>query len=135
MSNEIDPIKQAIYSLFKNNWTATKYTFENEKFDSQTISDPWVRLSVKNINSGQETLGAIGDRKYLRKGIIWLQIFVRVATGMQETDQIAETFRGLFEGVRIGDIRCYDGIVSEGVEVAPWKQTNVKVNFEYDQIK
>jgi len=127
-------IRKLIYKRFVTQWgDASIYTFDNEDF--KPSRDQWVRLSVRNNSSVQETLGTTGNRSYLRKGSIYIQIFSKIGTGVKESDLLCDLARTIFEGVTFNDIRCYDAFVREGIDDVPWKQTIAEIQFEYNQTK
>lgn len=129
--------REAIYQAFIDGWgAASLYTFDNE--DYTPPSDlPWVRLSVRHTNSAQETLGAVGNRNYLRSGNIIVQIFGPQDTGVFETDTLVETVRAIFEGVTLPGttVRCYDCIVNETGPSGKWYQTIVRATFDYEETR
>ena len=65
---DITEAYEAIYGQFITAWAdRTPYTFANEKFKIGDVS-AWARLSIRHEESGQETLGPPGNRKFARPG-------------------------------------------------------------------
>jgi len=137
--------RSAILSRWTVQWVdgaspLTPYTFENERsappeavaqaaFGMDTGS--WVRLTVRNTVSQQETLGAVGFRKFERKGDIHLQIFVPVDRGTADADTLAMQARAVFEGARFSGVVCYAGLSKEVGPDGRWYQVNVVIPFTY----
>lgn len=130
----LNQARELIYQRFVDNWPAgTPYTFDNEAYKPPATK--WVRLSVRNIDSGQESLGAIGNRKFLRKGMVWLQIFVPLDSGLKDADTLASSFRSIFEGVTFSNIRFTNVLVKEGTPDNKWYRVVAQAFFDYNEIK
>lgn len=141
----IKAAREAILSRWIAQWVdsgspRTPYTFENEKsappeavaqaaFGTDTGS--WVRLSVRNTYSAQETLGPVGSRKFERRGDIHIQIFVPVDRGTADADTLLGQARAVFEGARFSGITCYAGTPKEVGVDGRWYQVNVVIQFTY----
>ena len=133
----VDEARAVVYDRFLANWTQTDLTsaatFENEAFDPPETE--WVRLTVRNIGSQQDSLGPVGFRKYLRKALVLLQIFTPANTGMQRSGQIAQAFRELYEGVTVDGVRFYDVVVRESGLDGRWQLTVAESTFDYDETR
>lgn len=132
-----DQARDAATKAFIASWgTTTGLCLENEdekKFDAG--KDPWVRMTVKHLPGGQETLGQPGNRLYERKGIVYVQIFTPKNGGMQRGDVLAHQARAIFEGNSISGIDYNDGQVSEGKPDGKWMMHLAQVNFNYYETK
>lgn len=132
----INEVREAIYSRFNTQWgTRTAFTFDNERFDSEKQTDPWVRLSVRHVGGGQDTLGPPGGRKYRRKGQVFLQIFTAVDEGLSVADGHAQFAKPIFEGVSFSGVDFMDFRVREVGPDGKWFQTLVEWDFDYDEIR
>ena len=131
----IDEAREAIYQRWEAEWgSRTTYTFENEVFE-EPESAVWVRVSVRNITGGQKTLGPKLNRKYERKVVIYIQIFVPKGTGMAASGSHAQFALGIFEGESFSNIDCFDGSVRELPEEEIWQPTLVEIFCDYEEIK
>lgn len=131
---DINQAREAIYQRFVTAWGSTSpYTFDNESFSPP--SDAWVRLSVRNTDSGQETLGAIGNRKFLREGMVWLQVFVPLDSGLKDADTLSEAFRTIFEGVSFSNINFNRVVIKEGSPENQWYRVVAQAFFNYNVTK
>ncbi len=73
-------------------------TLENEQWKPPTDT-PWVRVSVRHFDGGQDSLGGVGFRKFSRVGSLFVQIFIPQDTGgTAPADTIAQEARTLLEG-------------------------------------
>lgn len=128
--------RKAIYTKFINEWgTSTPYTFDNEQFNSETINGPWVRLSVRNQLSEQESLGPKGRRKYRREGAIMVQCFALADTGMASLDNVVMAVRTVFEGEKFDGVFVDDTVTREVGPDGRWFMTVVESFFHYNQTK
>jgi hypothetical protein len=129
--------REAIYNVFNVAWAnRTDLTFDNEKF-TPPEDKSWVRLAVRHQDSSQETLGAVGNRKFLREGIAFIQVFTVMNTGVKSSDDLVEIARAVYEGTRISGttIRFKDVIAREvGVDKS-WFLVVIEAIFEYNETK
>ena len=130
--------KQAMYSAFVTAWTTTgfRYALDNEEFDP-TDGEPWARCVIRHNDSGQETLGRVGNRKFARLGSVLVQVQTPQNEGTTEADSLAVTVREAFEGVSLAGttVRFQDVVVRETGPTGAWFQTVVEANFEYDETR
>lgn len=132
----INATRQLIYDTFINGWAgATAIDAENEEF-IEPESDPWVRLTVRHVPGEPETMGKKGNRKFRRKGILFIQVFTPINTGTFTSDQLAEAARTLLEGERLSK-QCWTGVsaIREVGAKGKWYAANVETEFTYEEIK
>lgn len=135
----IDTAREAIYQKVVDNWTSTSYVFQNENDDSLYEGEvSWVRWSVLETGSRQETLGQKTDRRYRRENIVTAQIFTPINAGMSAAGTLAEEVRTLFEGEAFSDLDFFDGV--QILDLGPdtekkWQQTSVRAAFAYELTK
>jgi hypothetical protein len=131
----IDTTRRLIYDTFITAWGAeTPYTFDNEEFDQPTDTS-WLRLVVRNSVTKQSTLGSIGSRKFLRNGVVFVQLFTPLHTGVAETDRLVLLLQAIFEGFRFTDVWFeYTDVRELGIE-GKWFQTSLETTFNYEQTK
>lgn len=85
----------------------------------------------------QQTLGSVGNRRFRRFGIITVQIFTLGDQGLSTADVFAKVALDAFEGNSTAptEIHFRNSRINEVGEDGPWFQTNVIVDFDYDEIK
>lgn len=115
--------------------TTTPITLDNEPFKEPTTPIPWVRLSVKHMTSRQETLGAAPNRKFERKGKIFVQVFEPVNKGRKVGATLAQQVRNIFEATSSGEAYFLAGNTREIGPDGKWFQTNVEIDFVYYENK
>ncbi len=136
-SSTLSEARETIYETFNTAWAGqTQLTFDNEKFDPPDDAS-WVRLSVRHKISTQETLGALGNRKFLRGASCFIQIFTVFDIGTATADGLVETARAIFEGTSISGttIRFNDVIVREEGRDKSWFYVVIEATFEYNELK
>lgn len=128
--------RETIYQTFVTDWAATTaFTFANENFDPP-VAASWVRVSVLHQTGNQETLGGVGNRRFLREGIISIQVFSPLNGGLRNQDALIQTARQIFEGRSLtGPIWCTDCNVFEVGPSDGYHQFNVETNFAYEETR
>lgn len=113
-----------------------QFCFDNETFTPPT-NLPWARIAVRHRLRGQETLGAVGLRKFESAGGIFVQCFVPLDKGLAAVDNLASLARAVFEGKVLlpEHIRCYGAAIREIGPDEAWYQVNVEASFTYDETK
>lgn len=98
----INEAKVLILDQFNTAWgTTTPIAYEDEEYSPASDDTAYVRISIKEYVSRQESLGKTGNRKYLREGAAFVQIFTPESKGTKAADDLSELVRTTFEGVRV----------------------------------
>lgn len=129
--------KEAIYQAFVDGWASeTAITFDNESF-TPPAADPWVRVAVRHNASVQDSLGRPGNRRFMRLGSVFVQVFTPIDQGTLKADQLAKKAREIFEGKTLSgtSISFRDVAVREIGADGKWYQANVEAEFGYDEIR
>lgn len=136
MALTINQAKANITSEFITKWADETIPFDldNDAFE-EPEKEAYVRVVVRNAATKQATLGRTGVRKFDRKGIVMVQVFVPEATGTDEADRIADKMRTIFEGIRLGEIWFEESDVREQGSDGKFYQVNVDTIFNYEQTK
>lgn len=122
-------VKEAVYSRFITAWgSETAYVFGNEEFTppvaTGTGAASWVRLLVREVAGGQETLGKVGSRSYRRRAQIILMVYALPDRGEQRADALVKKFRDYFEGASFSGVDCFDCQVVESGNEGLWYRVN-----------
>lgn len=124
-----------LYQEFLDNWNPLiPHTFDNEGFNADGIPE-WVRLTVRHTPGGQHTLGALGHRRFRRRGLVIVQVFVPVDRGLLRCDELAAAARDIFEGKTLSGVMLHDGNYREVGPDRQWFQGNITVDFSFDETK
>lgn len=126
--------REAAYQRFVDQYSTTAFTFENETFTPPTDAG-WVRFSVRHRPGGQETLGAVGNRRFRRRAVVVCQIYTPSNQGLQESDQIVQAIRTIFEAVSFSGLDFNDTEVRASPPVDEWHVQIIEAFFDYDEIK
>ena len=137
MSLTLSAAMTAIHDHFADTvWAGpvTVFGFENEVIDpAPGLADSWVRFVVRETESGQETMGPVAGRNFLRKGLAILQIFTPSDLGRKPADDLADTFKDGFEGVTVAGVRYHEvnrNVISQD---GRWFQLNASAVFDYTE--
>ena len=131
----INEAKVAILNAFNAAWADRQpVDTDNDDFN-EPQGEPWARIVIRTQPTSQDTLGRIGNRKFLRVGIVFLQLFAPVKTGTYDLDILAEEMRELFEGTRLGGIWFYETQLTENGEDGKYYSYTLQSLFNYEQVK
>ena len=128
--------RNSVYQRWIDNWTLTPFVFEGEgDEDLFGGSVAWARLSYRNTDGGQKTLGPLNGRKYERFASAVIQLYTPSDEGLTEAGTLAQAARAIFEGVTFDGIYFNNGVVREIGDDGRWFQTNVEVFSDYEETK
>jgi hypothetical protein len=98
----------------------------------------WCRVTLQHTTGGQVSFGAPGGRRFERRGLMMVQLFVPTVhgRGLSDIEQLATVARNAWEGLSSPNGVWFRNIRVEDVgEDGPWWNTNVMGNFIYDEIR
>ena len=136
MTSTIVLARESIYQRFVDNTTlgSSAFTFGNEKFKAPTDA-PWARLTVNHEAGDPPTLGKPGDRKFLRRGRVLVQLYDSVDNGLRTLDLLAKATRDMFEGVTFDSLCFHASEIRETGDDGEWYQFIVDAPFDYYETK
>lgn len=113
-----------------------QYVFDSETLESRSLTE-WVRITVRHTGGPQDTLGPVGNRKFLRTGSLFISIFTKAGQGSARADELAAIFRDEFEGSRITGttVVFLDVVAREQPEEGSWFSIVVEASFEYHETR
>jgi hypothetical protein len=101
---------------------------------------PWARVVLQHITGDQYSLGVPGNRLWEHTGLLAIQIYVPIGRGLATARQLAMIAKNAFEGRSspsgVWFRNCHFqevGSDPDNPEVRAWDQTNVLVQFIYDE--
>ena len=132
----LNEAREAIYQRFVANTSlaSSAYTFTSESYTAPTDA-PWARLTVNHEAGEQDSLGKAGDRKYLRRGRVLVQLFGPVDQGLRSLDLLADATRDIFEGTQFAGLYFISADVRESGQDGEWFQLVVDAPFDYQETK
>lgn len=99
--------------------------------------DPWARARVQHTAGRQASLsGASGTKRWERSGFLIVQLFTPILQGQSSADSLVGIIRGAFEGYSTpSGVWFRNPRISEVGSDGTWYQTNILVDFLYDEVK
>lgn len=116
-------------------WGATTpFGFQNEAFTPPAAS-AFARVLVNEESSRQETLGGIGQRRFLRQARILIKIFSLTDEGTQAIDLLTGQARDIFEGESFNGLRVFSVSSRRAASDGKWFAGIVEVPFDFEERK
>lgn len=129
-----DEARVAIIKRFNTMWNgATPIILSGEAVDS--YSDPFVILSIRHTTGGQESIGARGNRKYNRRGIIFVKINTPSDSGTKQADDLAHNVMTILESERFDGVMTDNAVINETLPDGKWYSLIVEIGFFYEELK
>lgn len=123
-------------SRFITQWAdETPVAYDNDEFDTPSADVEWARFNIQFNVGFQESFGNTGNRKFRRAGLIFIQVFTPENTGSFRGTELARRALNIFDGERLGDIWFVNGVIRSAGNINGWFQTNVSIEFRYDEVK
>ena len=135
--------RDAILTQFKTAWDADSVAsllpvFYRDAKRNGPVSDlqPFARVSVVHATGQQDALANGYEQAiFKRQGVLIAQIFTLQGSGLTDSDYLAKVVADAFEGQNNGDIWYRNVRINEVGPDGDRFQTNVVVDFQYDEIK
>lgn len=123
----------AIAGHFRTGWNARTLIAWDNVPAAVDEGVEWVRFSIQHNIEGQET---VADKMFVRRGIVFLQLFVPINTGRDDVDTLTEDALAIFEDSEPFGITFSNATGREiGNVEGRWHQTNIIVEFQYTEIR
>ena len=144
---DIATAKDDIAKIFYDAWIADSISqdikvYFDKKDDDVSLkngSSSWARFTIKHFDGGfsRQSLTDSGRKKsYQRDGVVIIGIFTPIGEGVTLDSSLASIAMGAFEGKTTPNGVWFRSARFNEVGVSnAWFQTNVKVNFNYSEIK
>lgn len=119
--------KIAIETLFETEWDdETLVIYENVEFSGGV--EEWVRLSIKNSDAFQASLGK-DNHSYRYVGVVFVQIFTKPNIGARRAMELADKVSSIFKSKTVSGITFKVPLAKPVVSFQEWYQINVTVEF------
>lgn len=104
---------EAVYQRWKAVWDVLHasdcpYVFENKPFNEPSPPTQWARVSMRQVDSNQHTLGTLGTRQWQRDAAVWVQLYRPLGEGTASLTGLVDDVRAVFEGA------SFDGVFPAG---------------------
>lgn len=127
--------ESAVVQRFLAEWSAvTPVVVEAEKYTPRR-GIPWARISVRQTDSRQGTLGPSGARRFRRMGEVKVQLFTPAAGGTARGAELGHMARAIFEAKTVDGMWFFAGRVEQVGIDGEWLMHLVSCPFEYQEIK
>lgn len=107
---------------------------DNKKFEKPD-GVKWVRLTILFNSGNQDSLGNEGNRKFVKRGLIFIQVFTPINKGTNANDDLCNSSLNLLDGVKINDLWMYNGRIKTVGSDGEFYHQNVVVEFEFQNIR
>lgn len=109
----------------------------NERVTEPISGTPWARVSLQHATGAQASLADQNSKKiFVRNGVLTVQIFTPYGTGLTESDSLVKVVQDAFEGKATSEGVWFRNVrANEFGQDGEWHQTNVLVEFTYDEVK
>ena len=137
--------RDEIHTLFKTAWDAGAETAGQpvlyvdtktevpQTVDADSNPDLWAKITVLH-NGGSN--GAIGNSLFNRFGVVTVQVFTAIGTGLSIGDNVYKIVGDSYEGKTTpGGVWFRNVSVNEVGPEGEWYQTNITADFEYNERK
>lgn len=147
MSLTYENIEDTVTACFLQEWSdTTPVILKNQQAIEITEgNEAWVRFSVLRTASTQNSLGTYGNRRFLRMGRIYVQIFVRTGSITSKLNELSAKVVEIYERgdktpLRILGITQQD--LADGADKkasvtgdGTWFGTLINISFAFDEVK
>jgi len=108
---------------------------DNQKFTKPSDDTPWARLTINFTAGRQHTLGKPTNRKFEKKGFVFVQVFTVAGGATNINDGLVQQSLNVFEGVVLNGVHFTDGQIRTVGTLDKWYQQNAVLEFTYYEIK
>ena len=149
MTSTIKNARDEIISIFYTAWQADstsnglKVLYDDVISDVPTTPDAdgnlpaWARITVAHTGGTQGSLSdQNGMRRWTRTGIVTVQIFTPIGTGLSLADELSMIAVAAFEGKSTPSNIWFRNVSNKEIGTdGEWFQTNVSAEFTYDEVR
>lgn len=142
MPATVTEARDQMSALFKTAWEAgfspdLTVIWDDIGEPEPTSRDPWARFVVRHWEGEQGSLANHdGQRRYCRRGTIFVNLFAPTGEGLSRLDQMAIVAMNAFEGATTsGGVWFRNVRLRERGVDGNWQMATVMVDFEYDEVR
>lgn len=132
---------EALLGVFNTHWSGLGYDYQiyGERFDASSRSDPWAKVTIREVSAPQHTFGTPGSgRKFERVGLMIIQVNTLSMAGSERNAVkqglvLGDGVRKIFEGQRVPGTNIHFRQVTarEAGLNGRWAVTSVEASFSY----
>ena len=105
-----------------------------ESVDTSSV-DSWARIVIREADTTQKTIGAVGSRNWQTNAVVIVQLFSRTGQGAGFVRAMASTVRDIFRGKTIGSATFRGVRTSYQNPGDIWFQQNLVADFYSRDVK
>ena len=138
MSLTFEQAQDEMLTLLKAAWDPTghKMFYEGIRDQRETDTSSWAQCAIRHAAGRQDTLGGVGQRSFLRRGVLVVTIHTLSTSGLSEAYALSKVVVDAFEGVASpGGVWFRNVRINELGRDGTFNMTNVVVEFEYYELK
>ncbi len=127
-----------ILALLKAAWDPTGHEmfYDDIRDQRETDQTPWAQVVVRHAAGQQDTLGGIGNRSFLRLGVVIVTINTPSGSGLSTAYALAKVVADAYEGVSSPNGVWFRNVrINELGRDGTFYRTNVLIDFEYSEMK
>lgn len=132
-----------IMSIFTTAWNAQtppipKLLYDDRKQEKPKDGNPYARIKVAHATGGATSIGGdTGIKRHTHVGTITVQVFSVFGEGLANNDVFTQVALDAFQNKssKLGGMLFRNARSIEIGQTGAFYQTNVLVDFEYDQFK
>ena len=127
-----DYIYGIFHAVWDNNWPVAWGDLPATP-PSEDIA--WAKVRLQHTNGGQSSLsGESGSRRFARRGIVAISIFVPVGGGQTKAYELAQMVANAYEDARL-DVWFRNTRIREMGASGAFEQVDVLSDFHYDEVR
>lgn len=140
MSLTYEEAVDAMQAALKAAWDPTTYNMHYQNVVPQAdrvpdANEPWGRVYIEHTQGFQATLTGVGGRRFRRRGVITVQIFVPTGEGLSQAYTLGKVVTDAFEGQDVSGIWFRNARINEVGPDGNFFMIVAMVEFEYDEIR
>lgn len=127
-----------ILALLKAAWDPTGHEmfYDDIREQRETDQTPWAQVVVRHAAGQQDTLGGVGNRSFLRLGVVIVTINTPSGSGLSIAYALAKVVADAYEGVSSPNGVWFRNVrINELGRDGTFYRTNVLIDFEYSEMK
>ena len=128
--------RRLLTSRFLNAFDSLYYVaVTNIRNDPPDIPVEWMRYNILFNEGNQDTLGRQPNRRFIKIGLITIQVFTPMNKGTNLNDTICELVQENQDAITLDELWTYNGRIQTVGNDGEYYQQNVVVEFEFQDTR
>ena len=108
---------------------------DNREFEAPETPEKWTRIAVRFSSGNQSSLGQDGNRKFEKRGLVFIQVFTPSGEGTDNNDSLAKLILDLMDGERLDNLWLFNGRINTIGNDGAYFQQNIILDFTFEEIR